>query len=145
MNWSWYAVKTIYQWKAHGKPKVTDSAYDPNTIVIEERVVLFRARSFDEAIRKAEKEAKEYTADTHINPYGQKVKLRYLNACDAFILYDPPEAGVEVYSITELVCEKIKDKEIIERKLGKEYGQKDRSLRRKFFNKDFSGSIKKHT
>lgn len=65
---------------------------------------LVRARSIDEAIRKGECEAHKYAAEaSHRNPYGQRVKRRYLNDCDAFELWDDPANGDEVFSTTEVV------------------------------------------
>lgn len=143
MNWSWFGVKTIYRIEAFGRPQAIDSAYDPDATLIEERVVLFRARSFDEAIRKAEKEALRYAASQHRNPYGQTVKMRYLEACNAFLLYELPGVGVEVYSATEVVNKQIHDDEILDRKLGKQRGNDDRQQRLKFLHHELAGAVKK--
>jgi len=56
----WFAVKTLYRTRVVGRPARRDAAYDGDANVVEERVVLFRARSFDDAIRKAEREARAY-------------------------------------------------------------------------------------
>jgi hypothetical protein len=56
----WYAVKTLYRSEGLGRPTATDSAYDPAATLVEERVVLLKARSFQDAIRAAEKEARAY-------------------------------------------------------------------------------------
>lgn len=138
MSWSWYGVKTIFRTEARGKPQAVDSAYEPDATLIEERIVLFRARSYDEAIRKAEKEAREYASLDRINPYGQKVVTRYLKACDAFIIYDSLGAGAEVYSATEVIGKQVSDKEILDCKLGKE----GRVKRKKFLNREFAGVVK---
>src|SRR6266404_8331606 len=109
---SWYGVKTIYRSRCSGKtsrPKGRTA-----TTVVEERVVIFRARSFAEAIRKAEKEAKEYCNWEYTNPFGQKVKTKYLGACDAFILFDPPKSGTEVYSGMNAIDPTISDAKVIE-------------------------------
>ncbi len=102
---NWYAVKSLYRTVARGKPMRRDG-YRANAAIIEERVVLFAARSFDEAIRKAEKEAREYAALTYRNVYGQRVIKKYLDVCDAFHLFEPPASGREVYSRTEVVTER---------------------------------------
>jgi hypothetical protein len=141
MSWSWYGVKTMYRWRALGHPKATDAHYDPDAALLEERVVLFRARNASEAIRKGEKEAQAYAASTHINPYGQKVRVHYLGDCLAFILFESPAAGIEVFSDTELIDKTASNKELIERRLGSE--REDlRHFRKKFFNREFSGVVK---
>lgn len=145
MNWSWFGVKTIYRIEAVGLPQVVDSAYDPDATLIEERVVLFRARSFDEAIRKAEREAMRYAASQHQNPYGQTVKMRYLQHCDAFLIYESPGVNVEVYSATEVVNKQIHDDEILDRKLGKQRGSDDRQQRLKFLYQELAGTAKKNS
>ena len=103
-RWTWYAVKTLYRTSARGRPVRRDAAFDPNAALIEERVLLVRARSFDEAIRKGEDEAREYARrPTYRNPYGQRVTTKYLEVCDAFNLFDEPANRREVYSRTEIV------------------------------------------
>jgi hypothetical protein len=109
--------------------------------VVEERVVLFRARSFAEAITKAEKEAKEYCNWKYTNPFGQKVKTKYLGACDAFILLDPPKSGTEVYSGMNAIDPKISDSKVIESALGNEAAFK--TTQRFFLNREFSGDARK--
>lgn len=120
MSWKWFGVKTLTRWEAIGKPKSIDDNFDEDATLVEERVVLIRARSFDEAIKKGEKEAKEYLSE-YKNFYGQKVRLRYLEVCDAFELFDEPnENGVEVYSSIETVSEKVKDAVLVKNKFGKD-------------------------
>ena len=144
MEWSWYSVKTLYRTIALGNPKATDKYYDPESTMVEERVVLFRARSFREAIQKAEKDAKKYAGETnYCNPYGQKVKQRYLGMCDAFIIYDEPRAGVEVYSSTEIVGKNIRNKCIGNNRLGMELTRVPDPRRKKFLNREFSGALEK--
>ena len=78
-----FAVKTLYRTTATGRPKRRDKHYDPDTALIEERVVLFRASTFDSAIRKAEREARKYAADdSGHNGYGQALATEYLECCD---------------------------------------------------------------
>ena len=83
MVWKWFGVKTLTRWEAIGKPKSIDENFDEDATLVEERIVLIKARSFDEAIKKGEKEAENYL-DEYKNFYGQKVKQRYLKVCDAF-------------------------------------------------------------
>ncbi len=118
MTWKWYSVKTIYRSDVSGTPKKIDASYSDHATFVEERIVLFKARSFDEAISKAEMEAKNYVKGTHRNAYGQTVRARYLKAFDAFELYDEPGSGVEVFSSTEVTPRAISNKEVISRRLG---------------------------
>jgi uncharacterized protein DUF4288 len=134
MPWKWFGVKTVFRTEAHGKPNSLDESYDAEATLVEERVVLIRARSFDEAISKAEAEAQTYASEEYRNPYGQSVKQRYLWACDAFELFDQPGAGVEVYSSTELVLQSVPDREITERRMGANETKDEERRRRKFFN-----------
>ncbi len=75
MSWKWFGVKTLTRWEAIGKPTNIDDNYDEEATLIEERIVLIKARSFDEAINKGEKEAKEDLSE-YKNFYGQKIKQR---------------------------------------------------------------------
>jgi len=60
--------------------------------VYEERIVLFRAASFEDAMRQAEAEAREYAADTD--------GCRYLDHVDVCLLTDDELAsGSEVYTL----------------------------------------------
>jgi hypothetical protein len=81
----WYSVKGLFRWyfKSNGE-----------TERIEERVVLFRANDFEEAIDLAQREAKKYCASDpkanfRIEPIG------WWNAC---WLGHSPASGTEVFS-----------------------------------------------
>lgn len=141
--WKLYTVKTIYRIKAIGRPKATDKRYRKNLDMIEERVVIVKARSFDEAIKKGEVEAKKYASwSPHINPYGQKVIQNYIGAIDAFEPFEDFKESGEIYSSTQLIPATWSDKTVTDRILGAEY--KDaRQLRTKFLNREFSGTVKK--
>jgi hypothetical protein len=85
MSKEWYSVKGLFRWyfKEGGR---TDQ--------IEERVVLFMAQSFDEALDMAEAEAKFYcqpdeTANFNIEPIGW---------WHAYWIGEIPGNGVEVFS-----------------------------------------------
>lgn len=140
----WYGVKTLFRTVAVGRPSARDAAYDASVSLVEERVVLFKARSFDEAIRAAEKEAREYARLRVVNPYGQRVVVRYLRACDAFELFDTPGVGAEVFSATEVVSKRISDRAIVERHLGKRVDKElDRRRRRNILNREYEGAVKR--
>jgi len=81
----WYAVKGLFRWyfKSNGK-----------TDLIEERIVLFEARSFDHALDLAEREAKTYCApDRKANFRIEPAGWWY-----AYLVGERPAAGVEVFS-----------------------------------------------
>jgi len=141
--WKLYSVKTIYRSKAVGRPKATDKRYQKNLDMIEERIVLIRARSLDEAIKKGEIEAKKYASSPpHINPYGQKVIAKYIRSIAAFEPFEDFTENKEVYSSTQLIPSAWSNKTITDRMLGLEH-KNERQLRTKFLNKEFSGTVKK--
>lgn len=133
MSWKWFGVKTLTRWEAISKPKSIDENFDKDATLIEERIVLIKARNFDEAIRKGEKEAKNSLSE-YKNFYGQKVKQRYLEICDAFELFDEPnENGVELFSLIETVSSKVKDSILIENKFGKNQSPESFARKREKF------------
>lgn len=141
--WKIYAVKTIYRTKAIGKPTATDKYYRRALDMIEERIVLIKARSFSEAIKKGEKEAIKYTStEHHINPYGQKVVQKYIGSIDAFETFEDMAENKEMYSSTHLVPAAWSNKTITARMFGPEHNN-ERQLRKKFLNRQFSGIVKK--
>jgi len=90
----------------------------------------------EEAIEQAEKEARSYCKSIQYkNIYGQRVRLRFLNASEVFESADdmPPAAGREVYSATELVGDSIPDSKIVNNRFGR--SEKSGAQRRyKFIN-----------
>ena len=120
---NWYGVRTLYRVTAEGTPKSRDHHFDPESTLIEDRVVLFQATSFDDAIAQGIKEARAYCSQTRSqNIYGQKRRMRFLDACDAYEIFDmtgrKPAAGSEVYSSTQLVRASISDSAVIRRRMG---------------------------
>jgi Domain of unknown function (DUF4288) len=111
---AWYGVKTLFRTEAVGKPIARDAAYDSTVSLVEERVVLFRARSFGAAIRAAEREARRYARRGYVNPYGPRVLTRYLGACDAFELFGAPGERAEVFSMTEVVPKRVPDQAVVD-------------------------------
>ena len=142
MSWKWFGVKTLTRWEAIGKPKSIDENFDADATLVEERIVLIKARSFDEAIKKGEKEAENYLAE-YKNFYGQKVKQRYLKVCDAFELFDKPNKnGIEVFSSTEMASKKVKDSVLIENKFGKDESVESfKRKREKFWNAELLDKV----
>lgn len=134
-TWKWYGVKTLHRTQASGRPLGTDKAYSRNMTLVEERVVILRARSFDEALRRGESEAREYARECwHRNPYGQAVRSRYLGYCDVYLLDDAPGNGTEVYSTTEVFPRKQSDDTVCRRLIGRKEPRTMYQSRRNVFD-----------
>jgi len=71
----WFGVRCVF--------------HDPEG-TYEERVTIWQAGSFDEAVLLAEAEAKEYAAD---------VESEFLGFAQAYVMADPPTHGTEVFSL----------------------------------------------
>jgi len=129
----------VYRWEPNGRPLGTDKCYSKTATLVEERVVILKARGFDEAIKKAEREAREYVADSYRNPYGQKVKCRFLGYCDAY-LADGNFFGTggEVYSATEVVSRAISYKTLMKRLVGYHESKKAHKARRNILQIEFT-------
>ena len=137
-----FGVRTIYKTTALGKPKLVDQNYVALANLIEERVVLFKAKSFGEAIRKAEKEARLYAKPACVNRYGQRLVTKYLNCCDAFELSDQPKPGAEVYSTTEVIQKPGSLQALLDNRFGKASSvSREKSLRAKFLNVEFARKV----
>jgi hypothetical protein len=118
-SWKWYGVRSLYRLAALGEPKHPDSSYIPGATLVEERIVLVKARSGEEALGKAEKAGKAYARSIRYhNGYGQKVRARMLKALDAYELTSPPGNGMEVFSTTEEIDTSVPDERICERPIG---------------------------
>jgi len=80
----WYGVKCIFQMDIKARIEGAN--------LYEERIVLIKAASFDEAILKAEKEAEEYTK--------RDDRITYLGFANAFHIFgNKIKNGSEVYSL----------------------------------------------
>jgi hypothetical protein len=63
---TWYGVRTLFRLMAIGKPKAIDRHFDPLSTLVEDRVVLFGADSFDSAIKQNRQKLKRWiTASGH--------------------------------------------------------------------------------
>ncbi len=134
----WYGVKTLYRAAPVGRRRGTDRLYSGDVTLVEERVVLVRARNSDEAIRKAGREATRYAADSHRNPYGQLVRTRRLGYVDAFIIGSELGDGVEVYSETEIVSRRVPDRSIADRLIGRPESKRIHASRRNILDFAFN-------
>lgn len=76
---SWFAVRCVFG----GDPQACNT--------YEERVTLWQARDFDEAIALAEAEAEDYARDLP--------DTEYLGLAQSYQLFDEPGHGAEVFSL----------------------------------------------
>lgn len=123
MAWSWFGVKSIYQTTVlpapgRGRRKQQQTSGER---LVEERVILVRARSFDEAIAKAEKEAASYAdMPRHRNHDGDLVETKYVGALNVFSIKGEPGSGQEVYSSMRVVAGDVHDDQLLDLLLGED-------------------------
>jgi uncharacterized protein (DUF433 family) len=82
----WYAVRCIF--RTDGDVSMPELASHERAY--EERVTLWRAESFDDAIALAESEAERY---------AKNVEADYLGLAQAYLLVDRPDNAAEVFSL----------------------------------------------
>jgi hypothetical protein len=117
--WKWFGVRTLYRIEAKGRPVGRDASYSPSMTLVEERVVVLKARSVQEAIQKGEADARRYASDCrHRNPYGQRVRTRYVGYCDAYRSGRAIASGAEVFSSSEVVPRRVSDRAVVRRLIG---------------------------
>ena len=80
----WYAVRCVVA--SRWPPEAAETVY-------EERITLWQARTADEAIERAEAEARAYAAAIEGTP------ATYLGLAQSFHLVDSPADGAEVFSL----------------------------------------------
>lgn len=135
-----FGVKLGFVSRVEGPPAGTDADYEPGWVLLEERVLLIPARSFEEAIELAERQARDYE-DEHTNPYGERVRCRYTGNASAFELYEPDdEEYPEVFSLMRV----LREKQATPEKLANVFlGQKRDTLRRRrrFLNAELAGRV----
>ena len=79
-----YAIKCLYQSKFYS---MDNKLLDANTFEWEERIILIKASSMEEADLKSEKTAKEYESE-YVNIYNEIVKVRLYQVIDIFVVFD---------------------------------------------------------
>jgi hypothetical protein len=86
---AWFGVRCFFEWQGPGESLRR---------IYEERVLLWRATDFGDAIAKAEAEAEEYVAIREASDPGPQ---RYLAMAQAYQLseWDEPGDGIEVFSL----------------------------------------------
>jgi len=138
----WFGVKTVYRTATVGKPRVVDSDYDDEGTLVEERVVLVRARDHDAAIKRGESEAAKYAKNSHTNPYGQLVVTRRLKAIETVELFDDPDSLTEVWSSTRVSPASISNRQLVEVFFGPTAKKAQLRRRKKYLNRELSGDVK---
>jgi len=88
-NLAWYGVRCFFEWRGPGKKR--RRAY-------EERITLWQASGFDEAISKAAAEARAYVNE---DGYTGPGPVRQLALVQAYLMNEDsaPGEGVEVFSM----------------------------------------------
>jgi hypothetical protein len=71
---------------------------------------------------------------TYQNCYGERVRQRFLGACEVFEPFDKPDAGVEVFSSTRLVPRNITDRAVIDTLIGPKESDRKAQRRWRFLN-----------
>ena len=107
-----YAIKCLYQSKFY---TMDGESLDDIMPSWEERIILIKASSMEEADSKCEKIAKEYESE-YVNVCNQRVKVRLYTIVDIFATFDTnARTNIEVYSnmfdATEEDVEKMLDVE----------------------------------
>lgn len=96
----WFSVKLIMESIISGEvePNNIDMNYTKEYKTYEESIILIRAQSFENAYKIAEGKGKKAEL-SYINPYGETVNWRFVQAIDCFSLdVDSLYSGAEVYS-----------------------------------------------
>ena len=134
----WFCVKTLYRSYTEGRPVKPDRLYDPDATLIEERLVLLKARDKREAVIKAEREARDYAQKTtYINPYEQKVLTRYTGFYDLWEVQGTLQDRQELYSMGRVISRKVSDAKAAFLYIGKRSADPSRGRHRKFMNKTY--------
>ena len=139
---AWFAVKSLFRSEIEGEPRVVDADYDPDGALVEERVLLVRAGSHRQALRKAETEADKYCLPLeHITPYGQRVSWRRLGVLNSFKLFDKPGDGREAWSLTTVVPAALTDQELELQRFGPKESKATLRRRMKYLDHEFIGEV----
>jgi len=109
----WYSVRTVCRSRTDDRPAKPDLSYDPDATLVEERIVLIRAKSRQEAQAKAMRDAKDYAkTGSFANPYEQTVRTDLLRTCDVYELNENPADKIEVYVANHLMSRRIQDAKV---------------------------------
>jgi hypothetical protein len=138
----WFGVKSLFRLEVTGEPRATDELYQPGGDLIEERVVIVRARSHKAAFRKARREAEKYSREVHVNPYGQLVTTRRVRQLNSFEMMQRPGQLREIWSANWVVPSTTSDSELVEHLFGPEETSESIDRRKIFLNQMFSGYVR---
>lgn len=133
----WYGVKTLYRWTAAHPNRLPNDRRLRAAALIEERVVLVKAKGHRQAISLAQSEARRYQRGAFTNPYGQSVQVKNLGCWDSYELFEPPAHLHEAYSLTELIDTRTPVRSIVVAKMGKSAGPREQAIRNKFADHQF--------
>jgi hypothetical protein len=115
----WFAVKTFLRTRPTGSPKRRDKTYRGGLAAVEERIVLFRSKNADAAIKKGRAEAAKYAKAARTkNVYGQNVITEMLGYTETFELFEDPADGAELFSSIEIVAAEESPSALVRRKVG---------------------------
>ena len=114
----WFCVRTFIRSKPTGRATSPDGRLIKNIAAIEERIVLFKARNADVALRKGRREAEKYAEAETVNVYGQRVVNTLLRYVEAYEMFDDPGDGVEAFSSIEIVGSSETPRQILKRRVG---------------------------
>jgi hypothetical protein len=114
--WQYYGVKLVYQMSITGKPipARVDTYFSDTHTFFEESIVLVYAQSFEHAYTISERKARK-NEEVHLNPYGQTVERKLVDAIDCYLVGDEIGNGVEVYSFITPVKKETESNEYLMR------------------------------
>jgi|GEM_PF-1232214 len=112
----YYGVKLIYRSNVTRKPipERMEANFSDTHTFFEESIVLVHAQSFEHAYTIAEHKARE-NEETYVNPYGQTVECKLVEAIDCYLVGDEIGGGTEIYSSITPVEKEITSEEYLMR------------------------------
>ncbi|WP_264230128.1 DUF4288 domain-containing protein [Acholeplasma laidlawii] len=110
-----FSVKVVSKIIVEGKPDFKDKNYVDDTNYYEEQVLMFYAKSFDDAYHKAEKYMnKQVSFPSHKNIYGQTVRTDVLEYVNCYHMFESPSnEEPEIYSNIYSVSKNITDEDVL--------------------------------
>jgi len=116
-SWNYYGVKLVYQLIVTSEPirERVDEKYNDTHTFFEESIILVRAQSSNHAYKIAEQKVSRHQ-EPYINPYGQKVECKLIEAIDCFLIDDPIKNGTELYSVITPVIKEMTPAEYLMRR-----------------------------
>jgi hypothetical protein len=112
---NWYVVALLYESMKEGEPKNVDEGHDSSINCYEERHILIKATSEEEANLLGEKIGKEYE-EPYKNQYDVTVTWKLIKILRCFELIDQKlKTGSEVYSRYILTDKELTTEDILER------------------------------